>query len=247
MRVIILAAGQGTRLMPLTSNKPKCMVELNGKALIEYQLELFEKFNVSDINVIAGYLEEKIDFDVIKKFYNLQFDSSNMVTTLFSANELFDGEDDILISYGDIIYNHKVFEAIKESSEKVNVVVDKDWRSYWDARMDDPLQDVETLKIDVNGNIEELGKKPNSYKDIHGQYIGLIKIRKDVVKQVKNYYYNLDKSATYDGQTFDDMYMTSFLQMIANNIIPLSPVYIEGGWIEIDVPSDLEFGHFLQS
>ena len=71
MRVIILAAGQGTRLMPLTSNKPKCMVELNGKALIEYQLELFEKFNVSDINVIAGYLEEKIDFDVIKKFYNL--------------------------------------------------------------------------------------------------------------------------------------------------------------------------------
>ena len=247
MRVIILAAGKGTRLMPLTSDKPKCMVELNGKALIEYQLDLFAKFNVSDTNVVTGYLEEKIDFNRIKKFYNLQFDSSNMVATLFSANELFDGEDDILISYGDIVYNHKVLRAIEESSEKVNVVVDKDWRTYWEARMDDPLQDVETLKIGVNGDIEELGKKPNSYEDIQGQYIGLLKIRKDVVKQVKYYYYNLDQSATYDGQTFDNMYMTSFLQMIADNIIPLSPVYIEGGWVEIDEPSDLELGHFLQA
>ena len=246
MRIIILAAGKGTRLMPLTSDKPKCMVELNGKSLIEYQLDLFKKFNFSDINVVTGYLGEKIDFDVIKKFNNLRFDSSNMVATLFCANELFDGEDDILISYGDIAYNHKVLKAIEKSSERVNVVIDKNWRSYWQARMDDPLQDVETLKIGENGNIIELGKKPNTYEDIQGQYIGLIKIRKDVVKQVKNYYYNLDQSATYDGQTFDNMYMTSFLQMIADNIIPLSPVYIEGGWVEIDEPTDLEFGHFLQ-
>ena len=247
MRVIILAAGRGSRLMPLTSDKPKCMVELNGKALLEHQLDLFTKFNIIDINVVTGYLEEKIDFDRIKKFYNLQFESSNMVATLFRADELFDGEDDILISYGDIVYNHKVLKAIEESNEKVNVVVDKDWQSYWEARMDDPLQDVETLKIGANGFIGELGKKPNSYEDIQGQYIGLIKIRKDVVRKVKYYYHNLDRSATYDGQTFDNMYMTSFLQMIADNIISLSPVYIEGGWIEIDEPSDLEFGHFLQA
>jgi len=246
MRIIILAAGKGTRLMPLTSDKPKCMVELNGKSLIEYQLDLFEKFNFSDINVVTGYLGEKIDLDAIKKFNNLHYDSTNMVATLFCASELFDGEDDILISYGDIVYNHKVLKAIEESSEKVNVVIDKDWRSYWEARMDDPLQDVETLKIGVNGNIIELGKKPNTYEDIQGQYIGLIKIRKDAVKQVKNYYYNLDQSAAYDGQTFDNMYMTSFLQMMADNILPLSPVYIEGGWIEVDEPTDLEFGHFLQ-
>ena len=42
MRVIILAAGQGTRLRPLTNNKPKCMVKLNNKPLIKYQLDLFE-------------------------------------------------------------------------------------------------------------------------------------------------------------------------------------------------------------
>ena len=165
---------------------------------------------------------------------------------LFSASELFDGEDDIVISYGDIVYNSNVFIAIQEANELLNVVIDKNWRRYWEARMDDPLQDVETLKIGKDGNIKELGKKPNSYEDIEGQYIGLIKIRKDMVKQVKRYYDNLDQTATYDGKNYDNMYMTIFLQMIADNIIPLSPVYISGGRIEIDEPSDLNFSHFLQ-
>jgi L-glutamine-phosphate cytidylyltransferase len=246
MRVIILAAGEGTRLRPLTNDKPKCMVELNGKPLIEYQLDLFSKFDIKNVNVVTGYLEDKINFKGVKFFYNPKFDSTNMVSTLFCASELFDGEDDILISYGDIVYNDSILNAIQKSSERINVVVDKNWREYWEARMEDPLKDVETLKIDDNGHIKELGKKPNSYSDIEGQYIGLIKIRKDVVKQVKGYYQDLDKEALYDGKDYNNMYMTSFLQIIADNIIPLTPVYINSGWIEIDEPSDLKYGRFLK-
>jgi len=246
VRVIILAAGQGARLRPLTDSKPKCMVELDNKPLIKYQLDLFEKFNIKDVNVVTGYLEEKIDFDGVRKFYNPKFDSTNMVSTLFCASELFDGEDDILISYGDIVYNDNVFNAIQKSNEQINVVIDKNWREYWEARMDDPLRDVETLKIDESGNIKELGKKPSSYKDIEGQYIGLIKIRRDVVKQIKNYYKNLDKRALYDSNNYENMYMTSFLQMIADNIMPLTPVYISSGWMEVDEPTDLNFSRFLK-
>jgi L-glutamine-phosphate cytidylyltransferase len=245
MRVIILAAGKGTRLRPLTLDRPKCMVELEGMPLIKHQLDLLEKFEIKDVNIVTGYLEEKIQFSKVKKFYNPRFDTTNMVSTLFCADELFDGEDDILVSYGDIIYNTKVLKALIKSNEQLNVVVDQNWRRYWEARMVDPLQDVETLKIGKDGYIKELGKKPNTYDDIEGQYIGLIKIRKDVVEQIKNYYYNLNQTDTYDGKTFDNMYMTSFLQMISNNIIPLSPVYIKGGWIEVDEPTDLKFAHFL--
>ena len=245
MRVIILAAGQGTRLRPLTNDRPKCMVELNGKPLIKHQLELFNKFDIKDVNVVAGYLEDKINFKGVQKFYNLKFDSTNMVSTLFCASELFDEVDDILISYGDIVYNDSVLNAIIESNAQINVVVDKNWREYWEARMENPLNDVETLKFDKKGYIKELGKKPNSYNDIEGQYIGLIKIRKDTVKQVKHFYKNLDKHTLYDGKNYDNMYMTSFLQMIADNIIPLTPVYINGGWIEIDEPTDLNFSKFL--
>ena len=245
MRVIILAAGQGTRLRPLTNDRPKCMVELKGKPLINHQLDLFEKFNINDINVITGYLEEKIDFPQIKKYYNPKFDSTNMVSTLFCASELFDGSDDILITYGDIVYNDTVLQNSIDSNKEVNVIVDKNWKEYWTARMEDPLRDAETLKIDENGNIKELGKKAKSYDEIEAQYIGLVKIRKDIAPKIKEYYEQLDKTILYDGKGYENMYMTSFLQMIADNLYPLSPVYIQNGWIEIDEPSDLKFPYFL--
>ena len=246
MRVVILAAGQGTRLRPLTNDLPKCMVGLNEKPLIQYQLDLFKQFGINDINVVTGYLKEKINFDHIKKFYNPYYTSTNMLYTLFCANELFDGSDDILISYGDIIYNSEVLSKIIDSKAKINVVVDKDWKDYWQARMENPLEDAETLKIDSNGDIKELGKKATSYDDIEGQYIGLIKLRKDFVLEFKKYYENLDKTSTYDGKDYNNMYMTSFLQLITENIEPLKPVYIYNGWMEVDTPSDLLFSSFVK-
>lgn len=245
MRVIILAAGQGTRLRPLTNDRPKCMVELNGKPLIKHQLDLFERHNIKDISVITGYLQEKIDFKGVKKYFNPKFDSTNMVSTLFRASELFDGSDDILISYGDIVYNDKVFQSIVNANDEINVVVDKNWKEYWSARMEDPLRDAETLKIDEKGHIKELGKKPKSYNEIEGQYIGLVKIRRDIAPNIKKYYEQLDKNAIYDEKDYENMYMTSFLQMIADNLASLTPVYINNGWIEIDEPSDLNFSKYL--
>ena len=246
MRVIILAAGQGTRLKPLTDDRPKCMVKLNNKPLIEYQLDLFEKNGVEDINVITGYLEEMIEYNVIRKFFNPNFNNTNMVYTLFSASILFDGEEDILISYGDIIFNETVYEKITKSTDEINVVIDKNWKDYWSARMNNPLNDAETLKINNEGKIIEIGKKPNSFNDIEGQYIGLIKIRKDVVKNFLSLYKSLDQSLLYDGKDFDNMYMTSFLQMLADNKNDLSPVYIYNGWLEVDEPTDLNYQSFLE-
>jgi len=246
MRIIILAAGQGTRLRPLTNNKPKCMVELKNKPLVQHQLDLFEKFNISDINIVTGYLEEKINFDNVEKFYNPKFNTTNMVSTLFCAKKLFDGTEDILISYGDIVYNNKVLQSVKDSTAQISVVVDKNWKEYWSARMDNPLRDAETLKIDQNGYIKELGKKPKSYDDIEGQYIGLIKIKKDVVTKIKDFYESLDKNLLYDGQDYNNMYMTSFLQLVSENLIPLTPIYINNGWMEIDEPTDLEYTQFLK-
>ena len=62
MKVIILAAGQGTRLRPLTDEVPKCMVKLNSKSLIERQIESIKACGVleQDIYILTGYKEEKL-------------------------------------------------------------------------------------------------------------------------------------------------------------------------------------------
>ena len=79
MNVIILAAGQGSRLKPLTNQKPKCLVELFGKSLLKWQLDLYQKLQINDISIVTGYLKEKIFFPNIKFFENNYYDTTNMV------------------------------------------------------------------------------------------------------------------------------------------------------------------------
>ena len=52
-QAIILAAGKGDRLMPLTSNKPKCCIEFNGISLLQYQLNTFAKANINKVSIVA--------------------------------------------------------------------------------------------------------------------------------------------------------------------------------------------------
>ena len=70
MNVIILAAGQGNRLRPLTNDKPKCLVELFGKSLLNWQLDIFQKLKINDISIVKGYLQEQITFPNINFYEN---------------------------------------------------------------------------------------------------------------------------------------------------------------------------------
>ena len=102
MKVIILAAGEGKRLGQLTHQNPKCLVELFGKSLLQWQIELFKQFDINDITIVKGYLEEKINISNVTYFLNNNFRETNMVETLFCAREKI--SDSVIVTYGDIIY-----------------------------------------------------------------------------------------------------------------------------------------------
>ena len=119
-----------------------------------------------------------------------------------------------------------------------DVIVDKEWMKLWSIRMENPLEDAETLKIH-DDKIVEIGKKATNYSDIEGQYIGLIRISKSILNRVIDFYDKLDRFALYDGQTFDNMYMTTFIQLIINNLLDVTPIFINGRWLEIDTIEDL--------
>ena len=87
MKAIILAAGQGKRLYPLTKNQPKCLVKLFGKSIIEWQIEKFDKCNIKNISIVRGYLGDMINFSNINTYENKNYDTTNMVETLFCAKE----------------------------------------------------------------------------------------------------------------------------------------------------------------
>ena len=101
-----------------------------------------------------------------------------MVESLFSSLDFFsDCNNDLLISYGDIVYQKNNIKAVLNSNDDISLMIDKKWQRLWSVRNEDPLEDAETLKLDDEGFIIELGKKPNDISSIQGQYTGLIYIK----------------------------------------------------------------------
>ena len=87
MKAIILAAGMGTRLGKYTENLPKCMLEFNGKSLIERQVDTLRKAGITDISIVRGYQPEKITISGVRYYHNPDFSNTNMVETLFCAEK----------------------------------------------------------------------------------------------------------------------------------------------------------------
>ncbi|MBS4439627.1 phosphocholine cytidylyltransferase family protein, partial [Campylobacter vulpis] len=222
MKALILAAGFGSRLMPLTEFVPKTMVKYQGKALIEYEITALREAGVGEIAVVGGYLAPVLrDFVAnlgIHSFYeNKNYDKTNMLMTLFCARDFMqkciDEKQDLIISYADIVYFKESVEKLSKVRADFAIVVDKAWRKLWEKRFENPLEDAETLKI-REGKIKELGKKPSSYDEIEAQYLGLFKFSYNFLPQLLAFYDGLDRTAFYDGKDFDNMYMTSFLQAL---------------------------------
>ena len=249
MRVsaLILAAGMGTRLEKLTQKIPKAMVPMFGKPLIKYQIDTLLSVGITEIGIATGYCSEKIEEIGYPTFFNKDFKQTNMVESLFSSLDFFsDCNNDLLISYGDIVYQKNNLKAVLNSNDDISLMIDKKWHRLWSVRNEDPLNDAETLKLDDEGFIIELGKKPNDISSIQGQYTGLIYIKNHVINDLINFYNSMDRYELYDGRIFKKMFMTSFLQSLIDSKWKIKATMVENGWLEVDTVKDLEIYSKLQ-
>lgn len=238
MKAIHLAAGQGTRLRPLTNDRPKPLVELGGTSLLERNVSTLDAAGVDDHVVVTGYEAEQIRDLGFETVHNEVYDETEMVYSLFQSAEAFpaEGEGDLVISYGDIVYEQRVAETLLACDAPMCIVVDREWRSLWEERFDDPLEDAETLSIDDDGRIRSIGDSPEGYEEIDAQYTGLLKVRNDHLEPFLEAYNELDERA--DGYVSIDT--TAFLQRLIDDGWHLQAVPVDGGWLEVDTLEDLE-------
>lgn len=252
MKVIILAAGQGTRLRPLTDNCPKCMVEVNGESIIQRQLNIMYSCGIKeeDIIIVAGYksevLKEGLKDTGVHFIVNNEYGTTNMVYSLMCARGIMEEEDDILVSYGDIIYGVPVLQGILGSGEGISVTVDDGWYSYWSARCENPLDDAETLVTDQEGCLTEIGQKTTDISKIQSQYIGLMHFKgkglealldtsREALERTKS-----GRKLWRTDRDYYKMYMTDLLQGMADEGYKLETVHIQRGWYEVDNLDDLK-------
>ncbi len=243
MYLIILAAGQGTRLKPLTDNKPKCLVEVSSKSILQWQLWSARMAGIEKIAVVRGYRKEMISPAGVTVVDNPDFATTNMVETLWMAEQFF--QEGFIVAYGDIIYEPKVLKKLMQAPSGIQVVVDHGWKDYWSRRFSNVLDDAETLRLDEEGQIQEIGQKPNSIEEIEGQYIGLMKFSGDGVEQLKKIYAQAHreekegKKPLGKDKSARNLYFTDILQGIIESGYPVHQVPINRHWLEIDSPEDL--------
>ena len=241
MKAVILAAGQGTRLQPLTADRPKGMVEVDGRSIIDRQIERFAAAGIEDIVIVTGYQASSVPDYGARHYVNTEFGSTNMVVSLFAAEAELDGE--VLVSYGDILYSEEVLRAALDDSAEVGVVVDLDWQEFFGERAGaDAFDDAESLVFGDDGNIERIGERDPDRDDVQAQYVGLIRFGPKGTEWIREIYH--EAAATNQeigwGRPIRSSYMTDLLQELVNTEHPVSPISIRGGWVEIDNLRDHE-------
>ena len=240
MKVLILAGGRGSRLKHLTKNKPKCLLEFQGKSLLETQLSLYRQVEIDDIVVIKGHLGHLIDFRDIR--YYVEKAIFNMLYALFFAEPELKG--DVIISYGDIIFEENVLLKLLNSPYDISVIVDMQWKRYFAARLGDPYADAESLVMDRDNRIIEIGASNPVPEKVQSQYIGLIKLTGKGCEIFREVYHSEKKKywgkEWIRGKVFERAYMTDMLQVVINKGFDVYGVPIHNGWLEFDTVDDYE-------
>lgn len=243
MKAIILAAGQGTRLKKYTENLPKGMLEFKGKTIIERQIEMYRICGIDKIVIVKGFAADRINYDNVTYYTNEDFANTNMVESLMAANAEFD--DDIIVSYSDILFKEEMLKSMISAEVDFGVAVDDNWKSYWKKRYGKVDFDTESLVIDANDNITELGMENPQLDSIDARYIGLLKFSKiglkkleDILKEAYRYY--MDKPWQQSGKTVKKAYMTDLLNALIESGEEIKAIHFNNGWIEFDTNEDYE-------
>lgn len=243
MKAIILAAGSGTRLKKYTENLPKGMLSFRGKTIIERQIDVCHSCGIKDIIIVRGFAAEKINYEGVKYFTNEKYASTNMVESLMEAKSEF--TDDIIVSYSDILFESDMLKEMMNSKDDFACAVDDNWKEYWQKRYGKVDFDTESLTIDSNNNITELGLENPPIENISARYIGLLKFSVEGLRFIQNIMENAyrqfeDKPWQQSGKTVRKAYMTDLLNAIIESGKKVKAIHFQNGWIEFDTNEDYE-------
>lgn len=235
MKVIILAAGRGSRLGERTKDRPKCMCTLCGRTLLDRCLDTLEEagFPRSDTGIVTGYRSDMFQADGVTYFHNAGWEKTNMFCSLTMAKEWLEREP-CLVCYSDIVFAPEAVRLLADSPAPLAITSYSGFWDLWKLRMENPLEDLETFRVDGDGRLLEIGLKPSAPADIQGQFMGLLRFTPEswgwVGETIKR---PLPK-------TVDKLDMTTLLQGMLQLGYPIQTVSTDSLWLECDSEQDID-------
>jgi choline kinase len=237
MKAIILAAGRGSRMKDLTEERPKCLVELHGKTLLDWQLEALRAAGIKEIAIVTGYKRELLADRRLVEFHNVRWAETNMVSSLACVQDWLQAEP-CIVSYSDIFYSPVAVQSLMTCTASLAVTYDPNWLELWTQRFGDPLLDAETFRLTSEHTLAQIGKKPMSVDEVEGQYMGLLRFTPEGWAEVLRILSGLTSAQC------DRIHMTGTLQRVIDaGCVAIAAVPYHGEWGEVDSAEDLASYH----
>lgn len=248
MKAIIIAAGLGKRLAPLTNDVPKCLLPVGETTILANTIDLLRSNGVIDIAIVVGYCADKIQIPDIKYYYNDDYQNNNILHSLMYAKNFMD--DEVIITYADTWLEAEAIEKVISTPGEIVASVDLDWEQAYQVRTDNPVADAEMVILDSETNTLQIGKNIlNNHLQGNGntvgEFMGLVKLSKSSIIKFKQTYKQLDSQIMQTGtasqiKDWQNMYLSDFLNVLLSHNLSISASCHHGGWMEIDTVQDYE-------
>ena len=247
---VVIAAGIGSRLKPLTDELPKCMLDVRGKHILDWTLDTFRDLGISRSVVIGGYNSNKLLLPQgCKLVLNDQYRTNNILHSLAYARSEMEGIESVLVTYSDIVFQKRVVERLLSvDSADIAIVVDQAWAKRYDGRKLHPLPEAEAAEFDYKRRLRQIGKgllTADHDSQRWGEFIGMMKMTSRGQELFWNVFDEIDANLAPNApfqrtSSWRQAYVTDLLQELVNRGAEVHCTLIKGGWLEIDTTEDYE-------
>ncbi|MGH7232779.1 MAG: sugar phosphate nucleotidyltransferase [Nitrospiraceae bacterium] len=228
MKAIILAAGVGKRLWPVTQHRPKCLIEIGGSSLIARYLENLAGAGVKQAVIVVGYKQDMIRgavgsgrSGVEVRYLESAHYQRGSITSLWLAREELD--DDVLIMDADVLFHRLILRRLIESASPTALLLDETVTQ----------QTEECMAVVRGGRVVALTKRMPERYDMAGEGVGFLKVRRadcpSIISSLKTY---------VDRGELDMEYEDALRVFFESARVGFEKI---GGlpWTEIDFPEDV--------
>lgn len=230
MIAVILAAGMGSRLVPITETRPKCMVKVAGKSILQHQIDAYKAAGVTKIIVVCGYFSSRVKSFVapygalVECLCNEDYEVTNNMYSLHLALSKLGAEEEVVISNGDVVFDPLIIQSVLAEAGSLIAV---DQGSY----------DEESMKIIVaDGYVKHISKAVTA-DEAYGNSIDVYRFEGRFLAAFKDL---LRQTIEQEGN-LTDWTEVAIEQCLAQNPSSVRPYEICGkNWVEIDNYQDLQ-------
>ncbi len=241
MRAIIIGAGRGNRLRPLTDDSHKSFTEIRGKRILNWILEAFAGAGIDDVCFIEGF-----NGHVVREAYpqftfrrNGDWANNNILGSLMYAEDLMDGP--FISSYCDILYTAQLIRDLIAVPAEIALGTDTDWVSHYRYRSQHPPSDAEKLTA-KDGLVTRVSRTIDA-ADAYGEFVGVAKFSTDGAGLLREHYHRCRERCSgrefREGRIFEDAMMIHLFDEMIDKGVAMSHVDTHGHYREIDTHQDL--------